>query len=69
MANIVRLRAAQPAARTMDNAVLAAKDCGNADATMDGMEPIVPLHWSKAAPITKTTTKVSQPEMVGQTRH
>lgn len=56
--NIAPLKGVQQVVRIMDSVVLAVKVYGNVDATMDGMEPTVPLHWSKIVPITKTMTKV-----------
>lgn len=49
----------QRAARIMDNAVLAAKDYGNVDATMAGTAQTVRLHWSRTALIIRTMTKVN----------
>lgn len=57
--NIVLSKDVQPVARIMDNAVLVAKDYGNVDATMAGMEQTVPLHWSRIALIIRTMTKVN----------
>lgn len=57
--NIALSKDVQLVAQIMDNAVLVAKDYGNVDAMMAGMEPTVRLHWNKIVLIIKTMTKVN----------
>lgn len=58
MENIVQLKDAQPVVRIMANVVLAMKDYGSVDATMDGTVLIVPLRLNSTVTIIRIMTKV-----------